>query len=323
MNRRQFIAGAAISSSGLLAGCLESIDDTPPQSFETSEYPPYPDVETIDFSGDGSGSEEFEVTHDGPVIVDVAHAGSGDFTVRILDSEQLDETDSTEEREHESSDTENSSNESAEAGDEIGFEGEEIENWDAIEGVVAEVTGPFEGQSIHSLDTGSYTFDVIDASDEWEATLHFVPVYDDGSGVGVELPVTNTGVFHSVVGPIDFGELHKTSFSFESNDGMVQRVYLRDREGEIVYVLFDVDGDVEETVSVDVSGIGYVNVETTGSWELTIEEHVGESASDQTDDEDAEEDMEDDSDETDDEHEDHEEEDADDADEEEETDDTD
>ena len=78
MNRRTYLGLAATGVVGSVAGCTSASDGT--------EYPPYPDAETVDLSGDGTGtSEQFELTQDGPTLVDMEHMGSDNFTVVLAD----------------------------------------------------------------------------------------------------------------------------------------------------------------------------------------------------------------------------------------------
>ena len=77
MNRRTYLGLAAVGVAGSVAGCAEATDGR--------EYPPYPDSNATELSGEGpSTSESFELSLDGPTLIDLEHMGSDNFTV-VLD----------------------------------------------------------------------------------------------------------------------------------------------------------------------------------------------------------------------------------------------
>ncbi|MFW6320628.1 MAG: hypothetical protein ACOC0Z_02150 [Halohasta sp.] len=273
MNRRTYLS---LGASGVLlglAGCTGG-EDTGESG---QEYPPYPDSESTDFSGEGNTvTDSFELSAGGPMILDVQHEGDERF---------------------------------------VAFATEDEDGEDFVQGgPTVQAVGPYRGLSIYDLPEATYWLS-IEASGEWTATVYDLPVYDDGTGIS--LPIEREGALGDVIGPIDFGELGDREFSieFETAEGL-NWVDLLDREGETVVTLFEGDNtlggggedgaenestngtntttndsdstsdqsenetnetdeetdsaETEATETIEVSGVGYLSIESGGEWTLSF-----------------------------------------------------
>lgn len=270
MHRRTYLGLAAAGVAGSIAGCSSASDG--------SDYPPYPDSETIELSGEGvEVSDEFELTLDGPTLVDIEHEGEDNFTVILEDADEADReiSDETNEtNETDGSDETNETNETDESTD------NETENTTADDGEngeesvrepvanVASAVGPYDGRSLLPIDTGSYVMTVLEADAEWTATIYDLPAYEDGTGVS--LPIERESQQYDVIGPIDFGEQSDTEFSFSATGEGLHRVFLTDREGNESLTVMNFEGENEDAVSQEVGGVGYLEILSYGSWTVKL-----------------------------------------------------
>lgn len=259
MERRTYLGLAATAAAGGIAGCTAASDG--------SEYPPYPDSETTELSGDGPGtSDSFDVSLEGPTLIEVEHQGSEDFVV-ALDNPDVESTGAGNETaagDSESDDSETTGNETA-TGD---SEPDDSETEDPVVATVVNAIGPYDGRTLHAVAADSYVLRVLRADDEWNATIYDLPVYDDG--VGVTPPIERESQLYDVVGPINFGEQAETDFSFEVTGNGTHQVFLADREGTLQQNTANLTGDGSETATLPVGGVGYVELRTTGAWTLEI-----------------------------------------------------
>jgi len=268
MNRRTYLGLAATGVVGSVAGCTSTASDG-------SEYPPYPDGETVDLSGTGTGtSDEFELTQEGPTLVDMEHMGSDNFTVVLADpaaaaeSEAMPANESmgeTNESEPSSNESEPSSNESVESG---ANETAQPEVDDSVVSSVVTVVGPFDGRTLLSVGTGSYVLRVLEADAEWTATVYDLPAYEDG--VGTPLPIKREGTQWDVIGPINFGEQAETTFSFSVTGEGYHRVNVVGRESEKTFRVTALNGDGEDAITRLIDGVGYIVVRSFGSWTFEL-----------------------------------------------------
>lgn len=263
MNRRTYLGLAAVGVAGSIAGCTEATDGR--------EYPPYPDSNTTELSGERvETSDVFEVSLDGPTLIELEHEGSENFTV-VLDVPSGENTDNggNETVEHGGNETaDNGGNITADSDEsDLDIEVEEGEEIDPIETVAAAV-GPYNGRTLHSVDPGSYVLHVLEADAEWNATVYDLPAYDDGEGV--ELPIDSEGEQYDVIGPIDFGEESTVDFEFGASGEGLHRAFLTDRTGTESLTVAEIEGEGSESVSQDISGVGYLEVLTVFSWSLHI-----------------------------------------------------
>ncbi|MFO7832883.1 MAG: hypothetical protein R6V31_02210 [Halohasta sp.] len=287
MQRRTYLGLAATGVVGGLAGCSSANDG--------QEFPPYPDSETIERSGDGTGiSEAFEIAGDGPTLIDMEHEGVDNFTVTLDSADSVDEetadngtetatndttstdTDTGNESEPTETDTGNdtvSGNDSATGNttetDTVtaGESSDERSEEDPVT-TVATAIGPYDGRSLQPIETGEYVLRVREADDAWSATIYDLPAYEDG--VGIELPIEREGDQYDVIGPVDFGEQSSTDFSFSVSGEGLHRVFLTDREGEESLTVVNLSDDGEETVSQQIAGVGYVEILSFGSWTFEL-----------------------------------------------------
>lgn len=278
MNRRTYLAVAATGVVGSVAGCAEVGD--------SRAFPPYPDSNTTELAGEGPAtSEQFELTLDGPTLIDLEHTGSDAFTV-VLDHPPDEETagDGDEETEvdgnettdangNETSDpndnetTDTDGNETSDTEDDLEIDagaGDQINPVTAV----ASAAGPYNGRTLQSVETGEYVLHVIDADGDWEATVYDLPAYDDG--VGIELPIELDGAQYDVIGPINFGEATTVDFEFSSTSEGGHQLFLTDRTGTDSHTVTQLDGEDSAAVSGDISGIGYLEVLTTADWSLAV-----------------------------------------------------
>lgn len=262
MNRRRYLGLTAVGVVGGFAGCSTDSDER--------EYPPYPDSETVELSGDGEGrTDPFEIVNDGPTLVDAEHTGSEGFTVVL--GAPITEANSSNETADGANETVNETNTTNETTTDDGIE--------QVSTVVS-ATGPYNGRTLHAVGPDTYVLDVIEADDEWTATVYDLPAYDDG--VGVTLPIEREGELEDVIGPINFGDvaetddagetddMDETRFEFSASSEGVHRLILTDREADDSLTVTDFEGESEDSVSNVVSGVGYLEVRSFGSWSLSV-----------------------------------------------------
>lgn len=242
MQRRTYLAAATGSLVGL-AGCMTGENGTSNEDgSDEQQYPPYPDSESTDFSGEGETTTDVvEITQDGPTVFEVEHDGDEQFVAFMVEAESE----------------------------------EFVQGSPTIQAV-----GPYRGLSIHQLPTDSYRVE-IEASGEWTATVHDLPVYEDGTGYS--LPLERTGELGGVIGPIDFGEPSLKQVDIEFNEeSEANWVDLVDREGGVAGSLFEgratIGGEesaveaTEATEQVDVGGVGFLSVESGTEWTVSVSE---------------------------------------------------
>jgi len=239
MYRRTYLSVAATGGMLALAGCTTG-DGADGDTEDEQTYPPYPDSETTDFSGDGDTTTEVvELTQDGPTIFEVEHEGDEQFVAFMV----------------------------------------EAESEEFVQGApTVEAVGPYRGFSIHELPTDSYRVE-IEASGSWTATVHDLPVYEDG--VGHSLPHEQSGELGGVIGPLNFGAGGLKQFDIEFSEATEANwVDLVDREGGTVGSLFEgratVGGnesavdETDVTQEIDAGGVGFLSVESGTSWTVSI-----------------------------------------------------
>jgi len=264
MNRRTYLGLAAAGTIGSLAGCTDATDGR--------EFPPYPDdYNTTELSGSGPAtSDSFELSLDGPTLIDLEHMGEENFTV-VLDHPpgEGDDLDGNETDSDDNETTEIDGNETAEGDDDdLDIDVEEGEQIAPV-ATIASARGAYNGRTLHAVSAGRYVLHVIEADADWEATVYDLPEYDDG--VGIELPIEREGEQYDVVGPIDFGEQGTVDFEFVASGEGLHRVFLNDRTGTQPLSVAEFEGDGSESVSQEIEGVGYIEVLTVSpSWTLHL-----------------------------------------------------
>jgi len=260
MNRRTYLGLAATGVVGSVAGCTSAADGR--------EYPPYPDSETTELSGDGPGrSDRFEISLDGPTLVDIEHEGSDNFTVVLAEPETADDsgTAAVNESRTETNGSSTGTNESTVSASD---ESAETAVDDSVVASVATAVGPYDGRSLVPVAAGSYVLRVDEADADWTATVYDLPVYEDGVGTG--LPIEREGNQYDVIGPIDFGEQSDTEFSFSVSGEGLHRVFVTDREGSESLTVFTLNGEGDDSLSQQVGGVGYIEVLSFGEWTFEL-----------------------------------------------------
>ena len=196
MNRRQYLSLAATGAVVGVAGCAGD---------EGQQFPPYPDSESTEFSGEGDTvTDPFELVNDGPMILDVRHEGDERFVAFAVDSES-----------------------------ETFVQG----------GPTVQAVGPYRGSSIHNLPLDEYRLE-IEADGEWTATVYDLPAYEDGIGLSlpVERDGALGGVIGPIdFGELSTKQI---DIVFDEATG-ANWVDLVDREGEVVGTLFEGQGATE------------------------------------------------------------------------------
>jgi hypothetical protein len=275
MQRRTYLGLAATGMIGSVAGCTSSADGT--------EYPPYPDSESTELSGDSAETtDSFEISQDGPTLLDLEHTGSGSFTVHlVVANAETDDTNSSVETGGDSStETETEGNETETEGNETTTtETGSVDDGTAVRSdvvtTIVSATGPYDGRTIHSVDLGSYALRVEEADAEWTATVYDLPAYDDG--VGMTLPITREGGLNDVIGPVNFGKQQQdvpeedretTTFNFSVTGEGVHSARLVDRNGIPARAIANARGEMDDTVEFPVSGVGYIEIRSFSSWSI-------------------------------------------------------
>lgn len=230
MNRRSYLTAAA-GAALALAGCVGSGAER-----DEGARTPYADAETdYEYDGDDPVTHAFE--GEGSETTDTVSLTTSGPTVVELDHD-------------------------GEEAFTVWFVDEDGERVELAYGAV----GPFVGRSIHALDPGTYGLSV-DADGAWTADVTELPVYESGESLPLELD----GVLVDVVGPVDFPEGGEVTFSLSASDGAGHQSFLYDRHGDLVAEIHREEGDVDDaSVTGDVSGVGYVFVESDGEWSLSI-----------------------------------------------------
>ena len=307
MQRRTYLGIAATGVVAGVAGCSSASDGR--------EFPPFPDSETIERSGDGTGvSEAFEIAGGGPTLIDMEHNGADNFTVTLDRADSgddaadedtasvADDTEPTTDDDTESTatatgndtttgnattidnettagnatatgNTTATGNATATGNETVTSEGEDGTADEPSEGpnpvtTVATAVGPYDGRSLQKIEPGEYVLRIREADATWSATIYDLPAYEDG--VGISLPIEREGDQYDVIGPVDFGEQSSTEFSFTVTGEGLHRVFLTDREGDESLTVVNLNGEGEETVSQQISGVGYVEILSYGSWSFEL-----------------------------------------------------
>ncbi|TQQ79834.1 hypothetical protein EGH24_10100 [Halonotius terrestris] len=240
MERRQYLgaaaAGGVVGVAGVSAYTVlgSGGNDGPPAMVE-AEFPPYPNSETIERSGSGTGtSEPFELVNEGPTIIDtnVDHSSDDIYNVELRST-----TDET------------------------------------VRGVI-QARGPFTGRTnVQPVDPGSYELSVLNASGDWEATIYDLPVYEVGTGM--EPPFAFADGLDTVVGPIDFGEQSPVEFVFEVDKDSRHRLDLVDRTGAVQESLVQASTAGSRSALRAIGGVGYLDLKSFTTWTLEVIPRTG------------------------------------------------
>ena len=263
MNRRQYLSLAATGAVVGVAGCAGD---------EGQQFPPYPDSESTEFSGEGDTvTDSFELINDGPMILEVRHEGDDRFVAFAIDDEE-----------------------------ETFVQG----------GPTVQAVGPYRGSSIHNLPLDEYRLE-IEADGEWTATVYDLPAYEDGIGLSlpVERDGALGGVIGPIdFGELSPKEI-AISFDMVTEANWVDLI---DREGEVVGTLYEgsappedeepsddgdhneseedayseedaemdesdesdasPEGETDQSHQLELSGVGYLSIESGTEWTVSVTE---------------------------------------------------
>ena len=235
MERRQYLgaaaAGTVVGVGGASAYAVLGSDGSggPPPVSE-AEFPPYPDSEVIERSGEGTGtSEPFELVNEGPTIIETSVDHTADDIYNVELRSTVNET---------------------------------------IRGVI-QARGPFTGRTnVPPVDPGPYELNVTNAAGPWEATVYDIPIYEDGTGI--DLPLAFSGGLDTVIGPINFGEQTPVNFSFEVDKDSRHQLGLVDRTGTVQDTLIRNQTAESRSRQREIGGVGYLNIKSFTTWTLDV-----------------------------------------------------
>lgn len=229
MNRRQYLPLAATGLVLGVAGCTGA---------DEQQYPPYPDSESTEFSGEGDTvTDSFDIQHDGPAVLDVAHMGDGDFQVSIVDDEE-----------------------------------QPIQR-----GFFPLVTGPYNGFSIHQTSVDTYRLKIT-ASGEWTATVYDLPAYEDGTGLSLPLSREGAfgDVIGPINFPGESVE-YDVRFENTTGINRVLLINREGESVGPLFDNQRMDPETESGIDEDgtnqtleTGGVGYVSIESTTEWTASI-----------------------------------------------------
>lgn len=125
------------------------------------------------------------------------------------------------------------------------------------------VIGDFDGAQADLIESGEYLLDV-NADGRWSVDIH-----QPREGSGDVLPKSLSGSGPDVVGPLEFGGTHVAQGSHSgSSNFQVQIFPMKGSFGELV---FNEIGEFEGETTFKFSGVGWVDVNADGSWQINLE----------------------------------------------------
>ena len=125
------------------------------------------------------------------------------------------------------------------------------------------VIGDFDGAQADLIDAGEYLLDV-NADGSWSIDIH-----QPRSGSGESLPESLSGDGPDVVGPIEFDGTHVASGSHSGESNFQVQVY--PMEGRFGETVFNEIGEFDGETTFSFDGVGWVDVNADGSWQMTME----------------------------------------------------
>jgi len=130
--------------------------------------------------------------------------------------------------------------------------------------LLANVIGAYSGVRMTGA-AGTHYLEV-DTTGPWSVEIRSLPVYETGQS----LPVHGGRDYASFVGPVQFPGSARATFSASSQGNNV--AWLRDAFGQKADLLFNTIGPQNEiSTTVQGSGVGYVGVQSNGTWSLDLE----------------------------------------------------
>lgn len=125
------------------------------------------------------------------------------------------------------------------------------------------VIGNFDGAQADLIDSGEYLLEV-NADGSWD-----VEVRQPRAAAGESLPESLSGNGPDVIGPIEFDGTHIADGSHSGESNFQATVY--PMEGSFGESLFNEIGEFDGETTFSFSGVGWVDVNADGDWEIDIE----------------------------------------------------
>ena len=125
------------------------------------------------------------------------------------------------------------------------------------------VIGQFDGAQAALVDEGEYILDVT-ADGSWDVTIR-----QPRSGDGDSLPTSFAGTGPDVVGPVQFSGTGVATGEHDGERNFQVRIY--PMTGSFGEGVFNEIGQFEGETTFSFNGIGWVDVNADGSWELELE----------------------------------------------------
>lgn len=125
------------------------------------------------------------------------------------------------------------------------------------------VIGEFDGAQADLIDEGEYLLD-INADGSWD-----IDIEQPRAGSGDSLPESISGNGPDVVGPIEFNGTHIADGSHSGESNFQVQVY--PMEGSFAETLFNEIGEFDGETTFSYSGVGWVDINADGSWQIDIE----------------------------------------------------
>ena len=211
-----------------------------------------------EFSGSGDDAIEDVSIEGGFTVVDAAYEGEGEFEVRLIPEERLDEDD---EEAADANENEDDAEEGGDRADEDADEEDGAESVLFVKSSFVDSSGEYEGQTAHPVDEGTYVLSVV-ADGDWEVTVR-QPRAESGD----EPPISLSGDGNEVHGPFEFDGSHQPSGDYDG-ERIVTNVY--SPSGDTTVFAFN-ESNIENPSEFEFEGVGYVTVKSDGEWEVEIE----------------------------------------------------
>lgn len=134
--------------------------------------------------------------------------------------------------------------------------------------LLANVIGPWGGANAVGVFPGEYAID-IGADGPWKISITQDPEYALDE-VATSWPVEFDGSTDTVYGPIDFSE--QRTLSVRAEGGQNNIIQILNAQGALADLALNEIGPVEGSTFVSIGGVGWVDVEMSGPFEIVIEE---------------------------------------------------
>lgn len=190
--------------------------------------------ESLEFTGDGALVETISIEGRGPSILTFEYSGEGGYMLYVYDPS--------------------------------------LSVVDVIEGGASETR-----RMILPTTPGEYEIRVRDTEGSWRLIVEDHGEHSESDSILTTPPLSYEGDSIEVIGPINFNPEIKTQFEimFEQSSG-VHKLKLYDPNGWLSSEIGEFDLDEADSSRVSVSdyigGVGYLLIESDGSWEIDVDE---------------------------------------------------